>query len=511
MGNVVKAVFGKNAKEIQTAPLFQYDYGQILIIEGITLPTAYQVHFSNEPYGTSTTSIGGADGVEIPDAYLQTGADVYAWLFLQTGENDGRTVAMIRIPVKARAEITNEEPTEVQQGEIDQLIAALNDAVEDAEDSAEDAEDAAEDAADSAEDAEAWAQGTRGGEPVGSTDPAYQKNAKYYSEQAAMNDAYVWIRYAAAQPTADADMKTTPDAWIGIYSGDAATEPEHYTDYTWYKIKGDPGNVQDVQVDGASIMGQGGIANIPKATGSNFGVMRVGSGLSIYNDKVITSPPTEAQIKAATSQNLPITPFRQHIAVFYGLAKLAGVDMAALTGETVGVYPDAQKIAIQKMLGIYEAPWELIREDTVTNATEADIEITVDGDGNAFELTDVAIALETPKQDTACGLGGSGNIRFYYGASDYIVAWVDGWTQAANANGNGTQSVVENKGGLIRITSMQKSTSEVSNVRTNWASGLTGYNMGLQLIQNFSVNKVVVRLLTGTAHYKLFGKRKWTT
>ena len=33
-------------------------------------------------------------------------------------------------------------------------------------------------------DAEAYAKGTRNGNPVASTDKAYQKNAKYYSEQA---------------------------------------------------------------------------------------------------------------------------------------------------------------------------------------------------------------------------------------------------------------------------------------------------------------------------------------
>ena len=42
----------------------------------------------------------------------------------------------------------------------------------------------------SAGDAEAWAEGTRNGSPVPSTDPAYQHNAKYWADQAggAMND-----------------------------------------------------------------------------------------------------------------------------------------------------------------------------------------------------------------------------------------------------------------------------------------------------------------------------------
>jgi hypothetical protein len=32
------------------------------------------------------------------------------------------------------------------------------------------------------QDAEAWANGTRGGVPVGSSDPAYEHNAKYYAD-----------------------------------------------------------------------------------------------------------------------------------------------------------------------------------------------------------------------------------------------------------------------------------------------------------------------------------------
>ena len=147
MGNIVKAIIGKNGKEVKTAPLYQYDYGQILKIEGITLPNTYQVHFSNDPTGTSTTSVGNAEGVEIPDVYLTSGDSVYAWLYLHTGEDDGETVLKIEIPVRRRAEITNQTPTPQQQSEIDQLIGELNEAV----DAAEDAKAAAEDAADQAE------------------------------------------------------------------------------------------------------------------------------------------------------------------------------------------------------------------------------------------------------------------------------------------------------------------------------------------------------------------------
>ena len=40
-------------------------------------------------------------------------------------------------------------------------------------------------------DAEAWAVGTRGGTPVGSTDPAYHNNASYWAAQAATSAATV--------------------------------------------------------------------------------------------------------------------------------------------------------------------------------------------------------------------------------------------------------------------------------------------------------------------------------
>lgn len=53
--------------------------------------------------------------------------------------------------------------------------------------------------------------------------------------------SYVWIRYAGAQPTSDADIGTTPDDWMGIYSGTASTAPTSYLAYDWYEIKGATG------------------------------------------------------------------------------------------------------------------------------------------------------------------------------------------------------------------------------------------------------------------------------
>ena len=52
---------------------------------------------------------------------------------------------------------------------------------------------------------------------------------------------YVWIKYAATQPTQNSDMGDTPDSWMGIYCGTTSSAPSSYTSYTWYKIKGDTG------------------------------------------------------------------------------------------------------------------------------------------------------------------------------------------------------------------------------------------------------------------------------
>lgn len=110
-----------------TTPLYQYDYGQILVLNGIELPSAYEVHFANSiNSGTSITQIGNADGVSIPDELLKNPFDIYAWLYLHTGEDDGETVLVITIPVKQRAKITNTQPTPVQQDAITEAIAELN-------------------------------------------------------------------------------------------------------------------------------------------------------------------------------------------------------------------------------------------------------------------------------------------------------------------------------------------------------------------------------------------------
>ena len=52
---------------------------------------------------------------------------------------------------------------------------------------------------------------------------------------------YVWIKYSAEYPDADSDMGDSPDDYIGVYVGLSSTAPTHYTDYMWFKWKGETG------------------------------------------------------------------------------------------------------------------------------------------------------------------------------------------------------------------------------------------------------------------------------
>lgn len=135
-GNTIHIAMAQG-KVRQSLPLWQYDYGQVLILDGLELPAAYEVHFAADESGNSVTQIGGENGVSIPDSLLQTGNPIHAWLYLHAGENDGETEVHGVIPVIRRAKPTNATPTPVQQDVITETIAALNAAVAEAEGIAE--------------------------------------------------------------------------------------------------------------------------------------------------------------------------------------------------------------------------------------------------------------------------------------------------------------------------------------------------------------------------------------
>lgn len=144
--NTITAVFKPGARRVTTeVGLTQYDYGQTLVISGLTLPSPFEAHFSNTQYdGYSKPWIGMDNQVEIPDEYLESGDPVYVLIFLHYGEYDGRTEYRIMIPMTKRPRNVQIPVKKVEQGIIENTIAAINTAAQRASDEASAAEAAKE-------------------------------------------------------------------------------------------------------------------------------------------------------------------------------------------------------------------------------------------------------------------------------------------------------------------------------------------------------------------------------
>lgn len=157
---IIKGVVGGGRYTV-TAPIVKEDYGLYLKIEGLELPSTYEVDFSNSEHsGTSVTMIGNSDGVLIPSQFISSGKDIFAFLY-HVGDDYGRTVYKFRIPNKLRPDRTDETPTPEEQSTIDQAINALNTAVEKTAQDVIDADASAQSAsadADRAEEAKTDAQ-----------------------------------------------------------------------------------------------------------------------------------------------------------------------------------------------------------------------------------------------------------------------------------------------------------------------------------------------------------------
>lgn len=119
------------------------------------------------------------------------------------------------------------------------------------------------------------------------------------------------------------------------------------------------GAVQDVQVNGVSVLSDG-VANVPVASTTDYGVIKVGQGLFVFQNKLNTDYATDANIKGGTSYYKPITPVLQHYSAFYGLAKASGDTTQSASSNAVGNYTNNAKDKIQQMLGIIDmiAPHE---------------------------------------------------------------------------------------------------------------------------------------------------------
>lgn len=123
--------------------LWQWDYGQVLRIQGLNLPKAVEIHFSlQESGGEAKKRVGftkdGVTDVVIPESMLENeeslgSYDIFAFIYL-TDDTSGQTEYKICMPVKARP-----KPEAFDKPEDEEIfreaIKAVNDAAERAEES----------------------------------------------------------------------------------------------------------------------------------------------------------------------------------------------------------------------------------------------------------------------------------------------------------------------------------------------------------------------------------------
>lgn len=107
------ACFKEGSRTAEVKDIWQWDYGQILRIQGLSLPTAVEIHFSlDEHGGEAARRIGvtkdGATDVPIPDSMVENesayGDSYYffAYIYL-TDETSGNTEYKIRAKVSTRS------------------------------------------------------------------------------------------------------------------------------------------------------------------------------------------------------------------------------------------------------------------------------------------------------------------------------------------------------------------------------------------------------------------------
>ena len=170
---MVIVAFKPGEKEISKyEELDQYDYGQILRIQGLNLPQAVEIHFAlQKTGGTSKTRIGitkdGVTDVPIPDSMLENGDteddySIYAFVYI-TDETSGQTEYRITLRVKARP-----KPEVPGGGDNPDIFHEVMETVRKAMEAATESE----------KQAEGWAHGSE------DLPERLQDNAKYYSEQA---------------------------------------------------------------------------------------------------------------------------------------------------------------------------------------------------------------------------------------------------------------------------------------------------------------------------------------
>ena len=289
-----------------TSAITQWDYGYVFVPEFEDMPATYRLDFSNdEHHGTALPVYCGSEGGEVPEELIDTGKDIFVWFFY-IGDGFGKSEYKWRIPNNCKPKTEQDEPTPSQQSSIDQAISVVNDAVERAEDAQQAIEDMSVSAQTLAEGSSATVTKTESGGvvhldfgiPVGATGARGERGEKGEKgdrgEQGIQGiqgeRGLTGAKGDKGEKGDKGDTGTTgakgergergltgqdgisPTVTITpITGGHRITITDKDGEHSANVMDG-TGNVDDVQINGTSIVSDG-VANVPIATTTRNGAM----------------------------------------------------------------------------------------------------------------------------------------------------------------------------------------------------------------------------------------------
>lgn len=144
------------------------------------------------------------------------------------------------------------------------------------------------------------------------------------------------------------------------------------------------------------------------ASTSQAGIARVNSdyGTGVYaagRQTLFVVGANETEIQQGSQYYKPIMPYRQHYSIFYGLSKVAGVDLANET-VTLGTYPETSKTAIRSLIGAAAA-------SDIPNVPVQDVQV------NSTSVLDGQGVANIPIASTS--VPGVAKVNINYGTSIY--------------------------------------------------------------------------------------------
>ena len=225
ISRVIEVSFrGSSVALVRIDTAYFYNNGIVFKPTDIDLPASYQVHWADSPQAATTLeTIGTAEGAPIPDDLWNRSRVIYGWIYLHPTEDSGVTGYEVRIYKNVRAGLPDgTEPTPAEQSTIDQLIGALNSAVEQTAEDVESASQSAQSAETAKDDAEGYASNAQLSaiQASNSASSAYQ-NAQASARNAseAEQDRIDADRYAraSAQSADRAEQAANTAGWVDFY------------------------------------------------------------------------------------------------------------------------------------------------------------------------------------------------------------------------------------------------------------------------------------------------------